>query len=187
MSHSLPYRARRGLSLIELLMFIGIVSIALAALLRVFVQTTTASADPQLRRQALAIAESLMEEVQLMPLTWCDSEDAAVETASSVAGCTAGADAIGPEAGESRTTLPSFDHVNDYHGFSMSGISDLTGSAVAGLAAYNASITVAPAALHTITAASGDALRITVTVTGPGGTSVVLQGYRSRHAPNASL
>ena len=39
-------RARtRGLSLIELLIFIGIVSVALVALLRVFVQTTAASAD----------------------------------------------------------------------------------------------------------------------------------------------
>jgi MSHA pilin protein MshD len=187
MSHSLPHRARRGLSLIELLMFIGIVSIALAALLRVFVQSTSASADPVLRRQALAIAESLMEEVQLMPLTWCDSEDATVDTATSAAGCTGAADAIGPEAGESRMTLPSFDHVNDYHGFTMNGITDLTGAAIPGLAVYNASVAVAADTLHSITAASGDALRITVTVTGPGGTSVVLQGYRSRHAPNASL
>ena len=36
-------------------------------------------------------------------------------------------------------------------------------------------------------ARSGDALQISVTVTGPGGTQVTLQGYRSRHAPNASL
>ena len=77
--------------------------------------------------------------------------------------------------------------MNDYHGFTMTGITDLTGAAVPGLATYTASVTVAADALHTITAASGDALRITVTVIGPGGASVVLQGYRSRHAPNASL
>jgi MSHA pilin protein MshD len=180
-------RARQGLSLIELLVFIGIMSIALAALLRVFVQATSASADPQLRIQALAIAESLMEEVQLMPFTWCDSEDAAVETATSAAGCAGVPDAIGPESGENRTTLPSFDHVNDYHNFTMNGITDLTGGGVPGLSAYQATVQVAAAALNTITAASGDALLITVTVTGPGGTSIVLQGYRSRHAPNASL
>lgn len=57
---------------------------------------------------------------------------------------------------------------------------------MAGLAGYSASVNVAAAALGSITAASGDA-RITVTVTGPGGTRIALDGYRSRHAPNASL
>jgi MSHA pilin protein MshD len=175
------------LSLIELLMFIGIVSIALAAVLRTFVQAGSASADPLLRRQALAIAESLLEEVQLMPFTFCDSEDANVETATSAAGCAGAPEAIGPETGETRTGLPSFDHVNDYHGFTMAGIRDLTGAAISGLANYSASISVAAADLHTLTAAGGDALRIDVTVTGPGNTSITLTGYRSRHAPNTSL
>jgi len=182
-----PPRHARGLSLIELLIFISVVSIALVALLRVFVQATGSGTDPQLRRQALAVAESLLEEVQLMPFTFCDSEDANVETAASPAGCAGAADAIGPEAGESRGGPPPFDNVNDYNGYSMAGIVDLTNTAVAGLAGYNAVVVVAPAALNTISAGSGDALRITVTVTGPGSTSVTLEGYRSRYAPNASL
>lgn len=177
----------RGLTLVELLLFVVVVGVALAAVLRIFVQATVAGADPMLQRQALAIAESLLEEVQLQPFTFCDSEDEHVATAASAADCAGGADAAGPEAGESRGALPSFDHVNDYHGYSMSGIVDVTGTAVPGLAGYTASVTVAPAALHTIGAGSGDAVRITVTVTGPAGTSVSLDGYRSRHAPNASL
>jgi MSHA pilin protein MshD len=181
------HRPSRGLSLIELLIFISVVSIALVALLRVFVQSTQASADPALRRQALAIAESLLEEVQLMPLTFCDSDDANVETATSEAGCAGAPEAAGPEAGESRSTSPPFDHVNDYHGLVMHGIVDLGNTPVAGLSGYNASVSVAKAALHSIGAASGDALRITVSVTGPGSTSVTLDGYRSRHAPNASF
>jgi MSHA pilin protein MshD len=183
----MPARPARGLSLIELLIFISVVSIALVALLRVFVQATGSGADPQLQRQVLAIAESLLEEVQLMPFTFCDSEDANVETATGPAGCAGAAEAVGPEAGESRSGLPPFDNVNDYHGYAMTGIVDLTNTAVAGLSGYNASVAVAPAALNTISAGSGDALRITVTVTGPGSTSVTLEGYRSRHAPNASL
>lgn len=181
-------RARaRGLTLIELLMFIVVVSAALAGLMRVFMQSTAGSADPLLRRQALAIAESLLEEVTLMPYTWCDGDDANVATSTGAGGCAGAADALGAEAGESRTGLPSFDHVNDYHGLAMNGISDLSGSAIAGLAGYSASVSVAPAALHDITSGSGDALRITVTVNAPGGVSVVLDGYRTRHAPNASL
>jgi MSHA pilin protein MshD len=180
-------RRPRGLSLIELLMFVAIVGVALAALLRVYVGATAASAAPQLQRQALAIAESLLEEVQLMPFTFCDSEDPNVETAASAVDCAGGADGPGPEAGESRSALPPFDHVNDYQGLALASITDLTGAAVPGLAGYSARIAVAPAALGTISAASGDALRISVTVDGPGGVQVTLDGYRTRHAPNASL
>jgi MSHA pilin protein MshD len=179
--------AARGLSLVELLIFIVVVGSALAGVLQVFLQSTVGSADPMLRRQALSIAESLLEEVMLMPFTFCGSNDPNVETATSTAGCSSGADAIGPEAGETRFTSPQFDNVNDYHGYSMNGIVDITHTAVSGLGAYSASVNVSPAALGTIAAGSGDALRVTVTVTGPGGTSIALDGYRTRHAPNASL
>ena len=177
----------RGFTLIELLLLIVVVSGALAGVLHVFVQATAHGADPVVRRQALAIAESLLEEVQLMPYTYCDSEDANVETATSPAGCASGAEAMGPEAGETRFASPSFDHVNDYHGYAMSGVVDITNTPVSGLAGYSASVNVAAATLHTISAASGDALHITVTVNAPGGISVTLDGYRSRHAPNSSL
>jgi MSHA pilin protein MshD len=177
----------RGLSLIELVIFISVVSAALAAVLSVFIQTTGTSADPMLRRQALAIAESLLEEVSLMPFTFCDGDDANVTTATSTAGCTGSGDAIGPESGETRFNTPQFDHVNDYAGYSMNGIVDITNTAVAGLSGYSASVAVTAAALNTLTAASGDVLRISVTVTDPRGGTLTLDGYRTRYAPNASL
>ena len=177
----------RGLTMIELIVFMVVVSAALAGVLRVFIQATAASADPALARQALAVAESLLEEVQLMPFTFCDGDDANVSNATSIGGCAGVADAIGPEAGEGRYATPQFDHVNDYHGFTMAGITDITHTAVTGLSGYSASVTVAEAALGSVAAPSGDALRITVIVTGPGSTSVTLDGYRSRYAPNASL
>ncbi|WP_127999460.1 type IV pilus modification PilV family protein [Piscinibacter defluvii] len=177
----------RGLSLVELIIFIVVVGAALAGTLRVFTQSTAASADPLLRRQALAIAESLLEEIELMPLTFCDADDANLETTTSSAGCASLPDAIGPEAGEGRFATPQFDHVDDYHGYTMNGIVDITGAAVNGLGAYRASVGVAAAALGSVSAASGDALRITVTVTGPANTSVSLDGYRTRHAPQSPL
>jgi len=185
-SHRAERRAR-GFTLIELVLFIAVASTALTAVLNVFVQATLNSADPMQRRQSLAIAESLLEEVQLMPFTFCDGDDANVETASSAAGCAAGADAAGPEGGENRFATPQFDHVNDYQGYAMNGIADITNTAVGGLAGYRATVTVAAAALHNLTAASGDALRITVKVTSPNGQTLNLDGYRTRHAPNASL
>lgn len=182
----------RGLTLIELLLFVVVVGIALAAMLKVFVTATVASTDPMVRRQQLAIAESLLREVELMPFTWCDPTDANVETATMAAisptsGCASLVEnSAGPESGQTRYGPSSFfNNVNDYHGFSMSGIRDVTNTAIAGLAGYTASVTVTAAALDSIPAA-GEALRITVTVTAPDNSIVTLQGWRTRYAPNAA-
>ena len=175
-------RRDRGLTLIELLLFIVVVGIALSAMVRVFVTATAASADPFIRRQQLAIAESLLNEVQQMPFTWCDPDDAAVGQATSVADC-ATAEVPGPEAGETRYGPTYFDNVNDYAGFSMAGIRDLSNTVVPGLAGYSASVAVAAGTLDSLTAGSGEALKITVTITGPDASTLVLQGWRTRHAP----
>lgn len=171
-----------GLTLIELLLFIVVVGIALGALLSVFTTATQASADPMIRRQSLAIAESLLREVELMPFTWCDPDlDPNAATVSSAAGCGT-AEAMGPETGQTRYGPTSFfNNVNDYAGFSMSGIRDVTNAAVAGLSGYQASVAIANAALDNVPAT--EALRITVTVTGPDGRTLSLQGWRTRYAP----
>ena len=92
---------------------------------------------------------------------------------------------LGPEGGETRssTTTP-FDNASDYNGLVIGpGITDPTGAALPGLGAFTASIAVANQALGAVPAS--DSLLITVTVTGPGDTTVVLHGYRVRYAPNA--
>lgn len=176
----------RGLTLVELVVFIAVVGVAVAGVLKVLDYTVRSSADPLVQKQALAIAESLMEEIQLQPFTWCDPDDANAATATSAAGCAATPEAMGAEAGETRYSAATpFDNVNDYDGFAMAGIRDILNTPIAALAGYNATVAVAAAALGDIAAASGDALLITVTVTGPANTSVQLQGYRSRYAPKA--
>jgi MSHA pilin protein MshD len=174
---------QRGVSLIELVVFIAIVGVGLAGIVAAMNSTVGRSADPLPIKQAVAIAEALLDEVQLAPFTWCDPDDANVLTATSSAigatGCASLPEAIGPEAGDARP----YDNVNDYNGFAMTGITDLTGAAITGLGAYNASVSVAAAALGSVPA--GAALLITVTVTGPGGTNISLSGYRTRYAPNS--
>jgi MSHA pilin protein MshD len=186
-------RESLGLSLVELIVFIVIVGAAAAGVLGVLNISTRASADPVIQKQALAIAEAVLEEVQLMPFTYCDPDDPNAAAALSAANCTGGAGGandenklpLGPEAGETRlsTTTP-FDNVSDYNLFSMGpGITDITGAAIPGLGAYTATVGVANQALGAIPAS--DSLLITVTVTGPGNTIATLHGYRVRYAPNA--
>ena len=174
----------RGVTLVELVVFIVLVGIAMAGVFAAFNAMTAASADPQARKQALAIAESLMEEIALMPFTYCDPDDPAATTATTTADC-AVAEALGAEGGESRynAALP-FDNVSDYHGFSMGpGITDMTGAALGGLDGYSVSVNVAQQGLAAIGAS--EALLVSVTVTGPSNTTVTLHGYRVRYAPNA--
>ena len=182
---SRPARRERGLSLIELVVFIVVLAIGVTGVAILFNQMTLSSVDPVVRKQALAIATSLMEEIELRAFTYCDPDDPAVGSATSAAGC-AIPEAIGPEAGETRYADPRFDNVNDYNGFSMSGgIRDVTNTLVPGLGGYAASVSVQPIAAGELPGIPvSEGLRITVSVTGPANANVVLQGYRLRYAPN---
>jgi MSHA pilin protein MshD len=158
---------QRGATLVELIVAIVIISIAAVSVLGVLGLTAARSADPLLTRQSLAIAEALLQEILAQPYTADDLDG--------------GANAIGPEAGETRGGVTGFDHVDDYHGTAMNGIVNADGSAVPGLSGYSAGVTVAAQALDNIAAAEG--LLVTVTVTAPGGTPVTLSGFRARTAP----
>src|SRR4051812_30392980 len=82
-----PMQQEQGLTLVELVMFIVIVSVAVVGVLQVLNLTTKHSADPQLRKQALSIAEALLEEVELAHFTYCDPSDPNAETAADPSGC----------------------------------------------------------------------------------------------------
>lgn len=174
-----------GFSLLEAVIFIVVLGIGIAGMAILYNQLTLASVDPLIRKQALAIANSVMEEIQLRAFTFCDPDDPQVFTAASPAGCTT-PEAIGTEGGEARYADPRFDNVSDYAGFSMAGILDVNGAPVAGLGGYSASVAIQNAGGDFPSAIPADAaLRITVTVAGPANVSVVLQGYRLRYVPNA--
>lgn len=176
-------RAARGLSLLELVVFIVVLGVAFAGMLVIYNQLTRASVDPLVRKQALALASSMLEEIQLRAFTFCDPGDAAVHTATAPGDCTT-PEAIGVEGGETRVT---FDNVSDYHGLQMgSGTADpittAGGTTVDGTADYFVAVTVAQAALAPIGAA--ESLLVTVTARHvPSGATVALQGYRTRYAP----
>lgn len=173
-----------GISLVELIMFIVIVSLGIVGILSVMNVTTKASADPMLRKQAVAIAESLLEEIELQAFTFCDPDDANALTAT-VAGLVAGGCATLVQGlgvvDESRYADPRFDNVGDYHGFSMTGIRDIQNTLVAGLGGFTATVNMVQDGA-TFGVAAAEVLRIDVkVVSGP--TDITLTGYRFRYAP----
>lgn len=187
------HRPQRGLTLIELIVFIVIVGIALVGVLSVLNMTNQHSADPLIRKQMLSIAEALLEEVEMQPFTFCDPDDPQAALATNALaynvttnphGCNI-TQGIGPTTveGEARgdATYP-FDNVGDYAGLSLSSpIPDINGYNTNSPPGYSATIDVSPAALGTV----ADALRITVTVKfATTNDSLTLEGYRTRYAPN---
>lgn len=196
---------QRGLSLVELIVFIVVVGAAVAGVTMAFTASTRSSADPLIQKQALAIAEAMLEEVQLQPFTYCDPNHDNAATATGAGDCP-GADEnnLTPEAVDVPPTGPAetryqadrpFDNVNDYNGFDSatavpSGIRNIGGASIAGLDAYRVQVSVTgqalgPGAAPPLNIPAAESLLITVTVTGPANTTVVLQGYRTRYAPNA--
>ncbi len=178
----------------ELVVFIVIVTTAIAGVVGALAWMSGHSADPLVRKQAIAIAESLMQEIQQMPFTFCDPDDPNASTAVGYGNCTTSQNNVnGPTpAGESRydATNP-FDNVADYGGFTMPGGGCASicriGSNVSipGLTAYNAAVAIAQAGgAGPFAGLPADAvLKIEVTVIGPANTTIKLTGFKVRYAP----
>jgi len=170
MSGKLPSAAKvmllvqRGISLIELIIFIVIISVALTGILLVMNQTTAHSADPLIHKQAMAVAESLLEEIELQD--FIDQNDGTTTTC--------------PVASMVSATNRATDYhiVDCYKDFSMTVITDLNNNST-GLTNYNAGVAITPEALGSV--AAGSAVRITVSVTDPQGTAIAIDGYRTRY------
>jgi MSHA pilin protein MshD len=140
----------RGVTLIELVLSIVIVSIAASAVLGLLSFASRGSADAMVRNQAVAIAQAYLEEIRFKAFM-----------------------ANGQEA-----SRDLFDDVSDYNGLSNTGARDQFGSSITGLEGYNVTVAVTPSALGSI--GSGDAKRIDVTVQhANAGVTVVLAGYRT--------
>ena len=145
----------RGTTLVELIVSIVVISVALSGVLMVIVRNTSASADPMIWHQAVAIAEAYLEEALTKEFT----------------------DPDGTEVGETRAT---YDDVRDYN-FTDIGARDQNGNLINGLGGYTVQVQAALDGLNDITVASGSAIRVTVTVTPPTGGAISISGYRTNY------
>jgi len=140
-----------GVTLVELIIAIVIISAALAGLVAAFTQANRASVDPLLTQQMVAIGESMLEEAMLKPFT--DNEN-------------------------SEATRADYTDIWDFNSYpANSPVTDVAGNAIAGLERYTVTVRVTAAALDQVPAI--DAARISVTVRN-GNESIVLHGWRTR-------
>jgi MSHA pilin protein MshD len=194
-----PPVRQRGVTLVELILFIVIVGIAVGGILTVMNLASRASVDPVRRKQALIIAEGLLEEVELAKFSYCDPADpdaSDTDTVKSSADCMSAPEKWGQLDPEPAGSGRPFDNINDYvsaprtwtAAFDNAGkLADANGTAL-GVNGYTARLSIAPASLNGIgsdadTAADTEVLRISVQVSYDGET-ITLDGYRTRYAPN---
>lgn len=146
---------QHGVTLIETIVFILIVSIGLGALLAVFNQSAVNSVDPVIRIKALEKGQALMDEI--LARKFAENTP------------TGGVPACDSSTGVACAAISSdgqFDDVGDYHGYADN--SDVR---------FPVSITV-QAAGTALGLANGRARLITLSVGMPDGKSVTLSAYK---------
>lgn len=143
-------KRQRGVTLIELIVALTIVAIAVAGMMAAFTRSTAASADPMVTKQMAAVAETLMEEIQLKPFAPAD---------------------------QSGTSRSDFNDVFDYNGYGPTAVVDISGNPVTGLEKYTVTVAVTKVALTGIVA--DDAYRIEVSVK-HGNDTFTLYGWRTK-------
>ena len=124
-----PLPRSGGFTLMEVIMAIVVISVGLAGVLSVFSMSVRNSADPVVRKQLMAVAEEMLEEIALRPY--------AGPTKESDAGC-------------GRLT---FDDVSDYHlSPANRQVCDVEGVPVPALAGYTLDVTVTDVTLDGVPA-----------------------------------
>jgi MSHA pilin protein MshD len=144
---------QHGFTLVEMIIAVVVIAVGLTGVMLAFQTTIRASANPIVTKQMLAIAEEMLEEIELKPYA------AAANTAPG--GC-------------ARNT---YNDVRDYNGYASTGICNIDGTAIGSLSSYSVSVSVTSAALSGVSAA----LKIVVTVT-HGSDTLQLTGWRTDYA-----
>lgn len=166
-------RTVEGMTLIELVISIVVIAVALTGVLLAFNQTVRHSADPMVTEQALAIAQSYLEEIMLQPFSQPPNTTAPCNQAT-----------LGPQPGETRAT---YDDVGDYNGLTDSPPQDQfgtpmnSGSALINLSQYTVHVKVACDAFNGIPATQSERITVTVTDNAVPGVNIALSAYRTAY------
>lgn len=155
-------KRQSGMTLIELIIAIVIISVGLAGVLMAFTTTVKNSADPMIYKQMSAIADGMMEEILLKPF--------AIPTPL-------------PPPPANSCARDTFNNVRDYSAYSTANVCDIGGTAVAALAGYGVSVSVTQPVASPITGVPvAEVLVIRIDVTHGIGNTYSLTGWRTNYA-----
>jgi MSHA pilin protein MshD len=162
---------QKGLTLIELVMTIVIISIAMAATLGVFSNSMQHSADPMWQFKSIKIAQLYLDEI--ISKKFDKTTPLGGEPASKTVNC----GALGPEPGESRAT---YDDVDDYINLNNVTPTKVTGALDPSYQQYKVRINVVCAGSDV--GLPNDRLkRITITITPPGQQAMDFTVYKGNY------
>ncbi len=127
-------RQHRGFTLIEVIIFIVVVGAGLAGILAVSTNVAKSNADPMVRKQAMALADSILEEI--LQKEYAD-----------------------PDGVSGETTRDTMDDVDDYNGKDKTLFSDWPST----LGTYAVAIVVTPTTLGSAPGIAAKQVTVTVT------------------------
>jgi MSHA pilin protein MshD len=140
-----------GLTLVELVISMVVISVALSGVLLLLNTTILHSSDPLIQHQSLAIAEAYLEEILLKEYS--------------------------DPGGPTESGRPDYDDVADYNGLHDVGARNQF-NAAAGLSDYTVDVLVTA---DTLGSPAVNAWKVDVTVTHVNGVSMTLRGYRTSY------
>ena len=141
----------RGVTLVELIVSIVIISIAVTSVLGVLSAVATNSASAMVQQQGVSIASAYLNEV--LQKSFNDPNGGGVEASRNL-----------------------FDNVDDYNALPDALVRDQNGNTIAGLGQFRVMVSVVPGSLNGL---ATPVRRVDVTVTHPSMPAVMLSGYRT--------
>jgi len=170
-----------GFTLIEVVLTIVVLSVGIAGILSVMIQTTTYSGDPLQRQQAINVAQSYMEEIISRPFYDPDLMPLAPPDAP----CT-----------QQESGRANFDDICDYQGLHDDNPKNINDDDILNndgdVLPYTVDVDVVTTDLgpdlsaatpssDQLDATNNQAMKITITVTPPDGQAVAITAYRTAH------
>ena len=143
-----------GLALIEAIVALTLIAITASVIMAQMAQANIQSGRSVTQAEAAAIANAYLSEI--LQRAWLD-----------------------PDGVDGESARASYDDVDDYNGLNDVGARDAAGALIVGLDRYRVQVSVGRSSALTGIPAS-DALRVTVSVAGPDGSTTLATGYRLR-------
>lgn len=145
-----------GFTLVELVITILVISISFVAIYSSIYGIMSASVDPMVARQGIAISESIMDEVKQKQFS-------------------SGSCPAAPGSGN----RSDYSYICHYNGLTLNGISDQEGNAISGLENYTTTVTTSN--LNFSEAASTDFVKIVVSTSFNGNSVSRLVAFRANY------